>query len=188
MADWTMVIMVTFLNDEVYKAFVPIEETGALKRGLMVLIMPKGSRDGEDFATIIARKANTEEDFDIMFLKEQYGKEHEIFTEAFNSYKHRIHNAWKRIKGLEVHHRYYKVGALPWEYPDGALTTLCWYCHEELHKNGKVPVLDRNGNVIGEYTNCTRCYGAGVFPEFSHVQSGICFRCNGAKYEELIDS
>ena len=35
-------------------------------------------------------------------------------------------------KTLVVHHRYYKRGAKPWDYPTGALVTLCEGCHEDL--------------------------------------------------------
>jgi len=31
---------------------------------------------------------------------------------------------------LEVHHKYYYPGKLPWEYTDNALITLCHKCHE----------------------------------------------------------
>ncbi len=32
---------------------------------------------------------------------------------------------------LHVHHRYYKTGLDPWDYPDISLITLCEECHEE---------------------------------------------------------
>lgn len=34
-------------------------------------------------------------------------------------------------KMLHVHHRYYLKVEFPWEYPDKALVTLCFECHEE---------------------------------------------------------
>jgi hypothetical protein len=46
--------------------------------------------------------------------------------------------------------------------------------------------LDENGERIGFLTPCLKCFGAGAFPEYNHIQNGICFRCNGAKYEEFI--
>jgi hypothetical protein len=95
-------------------------------------------------------------------------------------------NQWIFVNNLHIHHNYYITGKLPWEYDNEALQTLCWTCHEELHKNVKVPVYVNN-EVGGYLTPCFRCFGAGQFPEFSHVQSGICFRCIGAKYEELIE-
>jgi len=93
---------------------------------------------------------------------------------------------WIYNTTLHVHHKYYKYGLLPWEYPDSALITLCWPCHESLHRNEKVPVFDENGNIIEELTPCDRCSGAGVFPEFHHVYNGICFKCDGARYLELM--
>jgi 5-methylcytosine-specific restriction endonuclease McrA len=90
------------------------------------------------------------------------------------------------IFGLHIHHRYYVAGKMPWEYPDEALVTLCWLCHEEIHQHRVTPVLSEFGIPLGELHNCHRCHGAGWFPQFDHVQEGICFRCRGAKYEELI--
>lgn len=42
-------------------------------------------------------------------------------------------------KYLQIHHRYYDLypdGSFvePWDYPDGALMTLCKDCHEKAHK------------------------------------------------------
>jgi hypothetical protein len=34
---------------------------------------------------------------------------------------------------LHVHHRQYRVGLLPWQYPDDSLITLCENCHWEIH-------------------------------------------------------
>lgn len=34
-------------------------------------------------------------------------------------------------KSLEVHHKYYSVGILPYNYPDESLISLCSSCHEE---------------------------------------------------------
>ncbi|MBC8006365.1 MAG: hypothetical protein H7X84_12895, partial [Verrucomicrobia bacterium] len=76
---------------------------------------------------------------------------------------------------------------LPWEYDNDALITLCWKCHEERHQNSTIKVLDASLSPIEEYHYCKKCSGAGCFPEFSHVQQGVCFRCNGARYEELIE-
>lgn len=92
------------------------------------------------------------------------------------------------VRGLHVHHEYYQSNYFPWEYPDDALTTLCWICHTELHANQKIKCLDGDRVVIGEYTCCYRCGGSGYFPEYSHIEDGICFRCRGAKYEELISA
>ena len=93
---------------------------------------------------------------------------------------------WLYVAGLHVHHTYYQKGRMPWEYPENSLQTYCWQCHEDLHKNEKIPYLDEHGHEIGKLTPCRRCFGAGEFPEYKHVEAGICFHCRGAKYEELI--
>lgn len=41
---------------------------------------------------------------------------------------------------LQVHHRYYEEGLLPWEYPDDALVTLCEECHKDIHKNSRMEI------------------------------------------------
>ena len=94
---------------------------------------------------------------------------------------------WQFVKGLHVHHSYYQHDLFPWEYPDNSLSVLCWSCHEKRHKNSTIPVYKSDGSQQGVLTYCLRCHGAGIFPEYKHVQSGICFRCHGARYEELIN-
>lgn len=93
---------------------------------------------------------------------------------------------WIKTFRLHVHHTYYQEGKDPWEYPDISLKTFCWLCHEKFHSQQKVPYLNRDGLKIGEVTPCSRCSGAGVFPEYNYIEQGICFRCRGAKYEEFI--
>ncbi len=92
---------------------------------------------------------------------------------------------WIFVNNLHIHHKYYVKGKRPWEYDNDALTTLCWHCHEELHKKVLIPVYSGE-KIFGYVTPCSRCHGAGYFPDYNHVQNGICFRCIGAKYEELI--
>ena len=90
---------------------------------------------------------------------------------------------------LHVHHKLYVLGRLPWDYTNEELTTLCNWCHWELHENEQIKVYHQTDLGLEEtiLTVCSRCNGAGVFPEYSHIQAGICFKCNGARYEELID-
>ena len=95
---------------------------------------------------------------------------------------------WLFTFGLNVHHSYYQDGLMPWKYPSSDLTTLCLFCHEKLHKNSRIPCFDKNGLLKDYLTPCTRCSSAGWFPEYRHVENGICFRCNGAKYEEFIQA
>ena len=86
---------------------------------------------------------------------------------------------------LHVHHKYYYENKLPWDYPDDALVSMCSKCHYEFHQHNTVPYYDNNGTRISR-TPCYRCKGAGIFPEFNHVIGGLCFRCKGEKFEELI--
>ncbi len=86
-----------------------------------------------------------------------------------------------------VHHKYYILNALAWDYPDNALELLCHKCHFEFHKKNIVPIyLNNKLNDIMRCTPCYRCFGAGHFPEYNYVENGVCFRCRGARYEELI--
>ncbi|MGI4870063.1 MAG: hypothetical protein ACRYFX_02660 [Janthinobacterium lividum] len=86
---------------------------------------------------------------------------------------------------LEVHHKHYIANKYPWQYPDDALITLCNWCHQEVHNTTSIPYYNHEGEALN-YTACSRCSGSGSFPEYSHVQSGVCFRCGGARYDELI--
>ena len=86
---------------------------------------------------------------------------------------------------LEVHHKFYIHNHYPWQYADEALVTLCNWCHQKLHQQTVVPYYSDEGKALG-YIPCGRCNGVGQLPEFSHVQSGVCFQCGGARYQELI--
>lgn len=90
---------------------------------------------------------------------------------------------------LHVHHEYYIYNELPWEISDDGLITLCNYCHRELHKNNIIPIYVRTDKGLTKmnYTQCYRCDGVGYFPEYKHISGGICFRCSGNRYEELIN-
>lgn len=41
---------------------------------------------------------------------------------------------------LQVHHKYYIDGNMPWEYDDDALVTLCEDCHKERHRYGDIDI------------------------------------------------
>ena len=70
---------------------------------------------------------------------------------------------WIYSKGLHIHHKYYQKEKLPWQYPNDALITLCWECHENLHKNTKIPYLNEFGIEIGTMTlYCTPILGHGL--------------------------
>ena len=95
---------------------------------------------------------------------------------------------WIFAKDLHVHHTYYQIGRMPWEYPDESLVTLCRTCHHEVHEMELIPVIGLDDIKIGYYLPCDRCSGAGWFPEYTHIENGICFKCRGIKYlhEEFI--
>ncbi len=116
---------------------------------------------------------------------EEYDSRYERLSEVVKKLNSSQH-IWKYFKGLHVHHTYYQHNKMPWEYPDESLQTLCINCHIQLHKEQTIPVLDENGVNIGEYHYCDRCSGAGWFPQYLHVEEGICFKCKGARYVELI--
>lgn len=119
-----------------------------------------------------------------------------------NTYMHIYYTNPNHIKGLDipayyvseykvilnVHHKFYELGKNAWEYADDALITLCDECHHKMHKCSDVKVYTKiEGKFITmNYTPCTRCNGMGYFPEYKKVQGGICFRCRGLRYEELI--
>lgn len=128
-----------------------------------------------DYLTIKSTVSN------ILELKEKRRLE---FSEA-NKQKQTTQFEWIFLLGLHVHHRYYIKELLAWEYKNDALITLCHTCHENLHKNQEIPIYNNELELLGHYTYCKRCHGSGVFPEYSHVQNGTCFRCNGMRYEEL---
>jgi 5-methylcytosine-specific restriction endonuclease McrA len=92
---------------------------------------------------------------------------------------------WDYMRGLHVHHKYYQENKKPWEYPENATITVCKHCHQFLHETEKIPFLDKNGRPISLLTPCIRCNGTGEIYEYKHIESGICFRCRGAKYDEL---
>lgn len=90
---------------------------------------------------------------------------------------------------LQVHHKYYVLNSLPWDYPDDALVTLCNWCHTETHQNEKILMyLDTTKTAARELISCNRCHGAGWFSQYNHVQNGVCFKCEGRRFKtELIN-
>ena len=91
---------------------------------------------------------------------------------------------------LHVHHRYYIQGYLPWEYVTSALVSLCADCHYRCHQNHKPTIYQevKPGKCVAlaQVTRCCRCNGTGYIAQYKHVEDGLCFRCYGARYEELI--
>lgn len=97
-------------------------------------------------------------------------------------------DTWVYTPGVHIHHTYYQDGLHCWEYPLDSLIAYCCFCHEDIHASQKIPRRNNLGIEYSELTLCSRCSGAGEFPEYRHVQDGICFKCKGAMYEELIDN
>jgi len=84
---------------------------------------------------------------------------------------------------LQVHHKKYVVNALPWNYDNKDLITLCNYCHLEEHNQNHIPIYDEQGKLIVDHIDCSRCSGNGYIPQFKNVQNGICFKCGGSGFD-----
>ncbi len=70
-------------------------------------------------------------------FKEEVGfKEENVTTEMY------FHESSNKPYHLHVHHNYYVLSNLPWEYPDNALMTLCNWCHWKFHEEHKVPFYE----------------------------------------------
>lgn len=151
---------------------------------------------GNQYAEIYGvQKAKEENDDDIpmgelsMMFKQMRNKYRPISEDPEKYFAEKTKKGeviWSYVKGLHVHHTYYQKSLCPWEYPNESLETYCWECHHKIHSTSKIPFYEKDGTLIGNLTSCQRCGGAGEIPEYRHVESGICFECRGAKYEELI--
>jgi len=95
---------------------------------------------------------------------------------------------WRQ--SLHVHHRYYVQGYLPWQYSASALVLLCADCHYRWHWNHKAAIYRElePGRLVAlsQVTPCGRCGGTGYIARYKHVEAGLCFRCRGARYDELM--
>lgn len=89
---------------------------------------------------------------------------------------------------LEVHHKHYIIQHKAWEYDNESLITLCSECHAKIHQTIGVKIYSNENGYMQQLslTPCLRCSGTGYFPEYKHVENGVCFRCRGARFEELI--
>jgi 5-methylcytosine-specific restriction endonuclease McrA len=87
---------------------------------------------------------------------------------------------------LHVHHTYYILNYLPWEYDRESLITVCQRCHNDIHKQEKILVYkDSSKYEQLMLTACERCNGTGYLRQFSYYENGICFACNGDRYLEF---
>ncbi|PWB22799.1 hypothetical protein [Flavobacterium sp. HTF] len=88
---------------------------------------------------------------------------------------------------LQVHHKYYIYNNLPWDYDQEALIALCNWCHAEVHQNEKIHMYDNFDQIsFQELIPCNRCNGTGWFSQYSHIQGGICFKCNGRRFKKKL--
>ena len=87
---------------------------------------------------------------------------------------------------LHVHHKYYILNKLPWEYQDIALITLCDLCHKEVHNTEKILVFkDESLTETVDLKACNNCNGSGYLSHYKYYMNGICFNCSGTGYFEL---
>jgi len=97
-------------------------------------------------------------------------------------------------KFLQIHHKLYILENNklldPWDYKNDFLLSVCNDCHMEIHRNEIIPIYHRKNNKLletKEYSMCNKCGGEGYLPEYSHVQNGVCFKCNGLRiYKKII--
>ena len=131
----------------------------------------------------------TQEPYSFLLEKREWGAKRSKILARDNYTCKRCGSHESQDVHLQVHHSHYIYGLDPWEYKDSELITLCEECHSYVHAHNEVPVYRLEGGNLVEVhlTPCSRCGGAGWFPEYTHVQDGICFRCHGAKYDELIE-
>lgn len=96
--------------------------------------------------------------------------------------EHRCQTCKKNTVQLEVHHKRYIQGRLPWDYPDDELVTMCMNCHMDLHNSRDVYVYQEVDGLLirKEEMVCRKCHGAGWFPEYRHRDNGVCYRCWGS--------
>ena len=92
----------------------------------------------------------------------------------------------KLSAGLQVHHKCYRWGLKPWEYPEEDLLVLCRDCHRSLHlemqqRGYRVPVFGSDGitRKVPDSMLCKHCCGHGHFEEYEHILGGICLHCFG---------
>jgi hypothetical protein len=107
----------------------------------------------------------------------------EILKKYFTERKIKIN--WIETKFLNVHHTFYQVGCKPWNYKDESLLTVCRTCHEKIHREEAIFLLDKKGNKI-ELSICDRCNGIGVLPQYHYIENGLCFKCCGNRFVETL--
>lgn len=123
------------------------------------------------------------------WLREDHKKDYGWLKEGENSIEKEInwveyfHEESDRPYSMQVHHSYYILSKLPWEYLDEDLITWCNWCHLEFHKENKVPVYMNDLKIeLARVEFCWKCKGTGWFHQYKHVENGVCFECRGKKF------
>jgi hypothetical protein len=88
---------------------------------------------------------------------------------------------------LHLHHTYYVRNTLPWDYPDACFQVLCESCHKSEHLNKTFRMYASHSLGQSQHlTPCDKCFGSGYLPEYDYHMDGVCFRCQGAGFKELM--
>jgi len=158
-----------------------------------------------ELKTLIERKFSDFVDEGNQYIKSEIESYSNIilrsrFKEGNISYNELLnHSQWKlkRIKilsrdkgrcrncsvqnNLQIHHEYYIIDFLPWEYNDDALITFCRKCHIDWHeKNKNIYYVMKNGKIFNtKEFRCSKCDGSGYIHEYKYYKDGVCFDCNG---------
>jgi hypothetical protein len=95
----------------------------------------------------------------------------------------------KKEYKLNVHHKIYILNILPWENLNKDFETYCNWCHLEIHLADEIECyrIINKKLIPAKMTPCLRCHGKGKLTEYEHIENGICFRCFGKRFEELIE-
>ncbi|MBZ9779850.1 hypothetical protein LB452_13055 [Psychroflexus sp. CAK8W] len=99
----------------------------------------------------------------------------------FTPFSERIEYA-KLTKSLHVHHKCYRKNQDIWDQNNEEYVTLCNVCHKIIHESNQIPFYDSKGINYKFRKPCTRCKGTRYLPQYSYVDNGICYKCNGYGY------
>ncbi len=102
---------------------------------------------------------------------------------------YRCEKCGKELKrGLQVHHKIYREGLKPWEYPSRDLQCLCVDCHHSLHlrllsRGKRIPLVNGDGLDLRPFIKgedlCRHCGGTGLIERYRNLLGGLCFHCFG---------
>jgi hypothetical protein len=88
---------------------------------------------------------------------------------------------------VQIHHKYYIKGKLPWEYDVAAMVCVCRDCHVKVHLEEDILIYsDETLTMYKKVDTCLICEGTGYRPEYDYYQNGICFHCDGKGFRQLI--